>query len=570
MKLFAFTLPLILCAGLLMGCKKEGKTSNDPGDPTTNTATSPGESHGPEPLQKEICFAAQNSRVPILMYHDLIEERIKGSLWYDCTVKEFTEAMDAIEKDGRTVISLDDLYDHLTTGKKVPEKSVVLTFDDNYQSFYDLAWPILQQHKYSAAMFVHTGFVGKTEGRPKMSWDTLKTLVKDPLFTVGGHTINHFEDLKDRDLNTQRDELTISKADLESNLGVTIKYLAYPNGSNGDDTQILAQEAGYKMAVTIVNTPAEESPNIFSVGRYVHTKYERAFEDADTAIVGAPTEIFRRNWKQDAPVRYVTGKFGGIPLKMVWGGHPSTAFSKVGREPVKDFVHAANAVAGINGGFFAMAAIDSKDPGMVGPVKTAEMTQLTPDVATERWPKINNRPMVIWSDTEFALLPYVPAQMNKQDQYEYFMKSYTDCFMGGTWLVHKGVARSAEDQSTFAAKDIQDARRRAFIGMSKDGEFVAGTATDSVSSAKLAEAIAEAGVEEAVLIDSGFSTSLVFNDKIKATGHSNKDHPSRPVPHAIVIKGKLDLTTDDAADLSKATSLEPGKKKTTKKKRNTQ
>ncbi|MEI8283325.1 MAG: hypothetical protein WCG75_13030, partial [Armatimonadota bacterium] len=81
MKLIAFTLPLILCAGLLMGCKNDGKTSNDPVDPTNNSAKSPGESHGPEPLQKEICFAAQNSRVPILMYHDLIEERIKGSLW---------------------------------------------------------------------------------------------------------------------------------------------------------------------------------------------------------------------------------------------------------------------------------------------------------------------------------------------------------------------------------------------------------------------------------------------------------------------------------------------------------
>lgn len=560
MKLLGYLLSLILLTGLLTGCNKIKGITGKPGEQPSKSEETVASHHGDEPQVKEICFDAQTNRVPIIMFHDLILERVKGSLWYDCSLEEFTQMMDAIELDGRKVLSLDELYEHLVTGKKVPEKSVVLTFDDNYQSFYDLAWPIIQKHKYPVSMFVHTGFVGKLEGRPKMSYDTLKILVQDPLFTVGGHTINHFEDLKDRDLNTQRDELTISKNDLETNLGIKVKYLAYPNGSNGEDTQILAQEAGYKMAFTIINTPAEESPNIFAVGRYVHTKYPNSIEDADNAITGAPADITRIEWKKDAPVRYVTGKFAGVPLKMVFGGHPSTVMSKTGRQPVKDFVREASAVAGINGGFFAMAAIDSADNAMVGPVKTAEMSKVTPDDAPERWPKINNRPLVIWSENEFALLPYIPAQMTKEDQFQYFMKDYTDCFMGGTWLVHKGVARSADDQSTFAAKDIQDTRRRAFVGITKDGEFVAGTATDSVSSAKLGAAIAEAGVEEAVLIDSGFSTSLVFNDKIKASGHSNKEHPSRPVPHAIIIRGKLDATTDDDIDLSSATSLEPTKK----------
>ena len=565
MKRFAYLLPLILIAGTLSGCNKEDTSTNGNGGNSSQQELKGKEFRGPEPALKEICFDAQTGRVPILMFHDLIEKRDRKSLWYDCSVEEFTQLMDAIDIDGRTVLSLDQLYEHLTTGKSVPEKSIVLTFDDNYQSFFDLAWPIIQSHKYPVSMFVHTGFVGKQEGRPKMTWETLKVLVKDPLFTVGGHTINHYEDLKDRDLNTQRDELTLSKNELETNLEVKVNYLAYPNGSNGEDTQILAQEAGYKMAFTIVNTPAEESPNIFAVGRYIHTRLTKSIFDAENAQYGAPTEILRIKWKKDGSVHYMNGKFAGVPLKMVLGGHPSTVMSKTGRQPVKAFVEEGNAVAGINGGFFAMAAIDSADNAMVGPVKTSEMAQMTPDNAPERWGKINNRPLVMWSDNEFALLPYIPAQMTKEEQFQFFMKDYTDCFMGGTWLVHGGQARIAEEQSMFAAKDIQDARRRAFIGITAEGEFVAGTATDSVSSAKLAEAIAEAGVAEAVLIDSGFSTSLVFNDKIKATGHSNKDHPSRPVPHAIVIQGKLDVSTDDAEDLSSATSLEPNKKPSQKK-----
>ncbi|MBS1727143.1 MAG: polysaccharide deacetylase family protein [Armatimonadetes bacterium] len=559
MRLLARMLALALPFALVVGCQKpDAPKKPDAGTKQEEvTPPKPDDPHGDPPAETDICFDAQNRRTPIIMFHDLVEKRGKDTVWYDCTTEEFKDILDKIKEDGLTVISLNDLCSHLATGKEIPEKSIVLTFDDNYQSFYDIAWPMLRERQYPATVFVHTAFVGSQQGRPKMSWDTLKELVKDPLFTVGGHTINHYEDLKDRDLETQRHELTDSKTELESKLGVKIDLLAYPNGSNGEDTQAIAREAGYKLAVTVENMPAEESPNIFAVGRYIQTRFKNAVEDCEKAADGAPADVFRMKWNKDAKVHYVDKKFAGIPLRMVIGGIPETVMSPSGRQPVKEIVEQEGGVAGINGGFFAMAAVASTDNAMVGPLKTTEMGQVAPDQSPERWPKINDRPLVIWSKDEFALLPYVPAQMNKSDQYEYFMRAYTDCFMGGVWLVHKGVARTRDQQDVFGAKDIQDPRRRAFIGIMADGEFVAGTVPDSVSSSKLAEAAAEAGVQEAVLIDSGFSTSLVFNDKIKASGHSNRDHPSRPVPHAIVIKGEIDATTDDSEDLSTATSLEP-------------
>jgi poly-beta-1,6-N-acetyl-D-glucosamine N-deacetylase len=504
---------------------------------------------GPEPSDIDICFNAQNRRIPVLMFHDLVPIREKGTLWYDCTIEEFDQILTAIDLEGFTVISLNDLYAHLTTGKVVPEKSIVLTFDDNYQSFYDYAWPKLQELQYPVAMFVHTGFVGKPVGRPKMTWDTLKELVKDKLFTVGAHTVNHYLDLKERDTITQQDELTISKADLERELGVDVPYMAYPNGSNSEETQLLAKQVGYKMAFTVENTPAEESPNIYAVGRYVQTRFKQAMLDKDNAILGAPAEIFRKKWDEKVPVRYVKGDYAGIPLRMTIGGIPKTSMSQSGREPVKAFVDREGGVAGINGGFFAMAAIASTDNRMVGPLKTADMTSIEVDEAKERWVKINNRPLVVWSQEEFALLPYIPAQMRNDEQYQYFMKDYTDCFMGGVWLVHRGVPRISELQNAFGASDIQDFRRRAFIGITKKGEFVAGAAVTSVSSERLAAAIAEAEVEEAVLIDSGFSTSLIFDGKVKASGHSSATDPSRPVPHAIVILGEIDPTSADDEDI---------------------
>lgn len=546
---------MLLLGLAVAGCKEEKGTASakaDPSEPKVATEDQFASFRGPKPLEDDICFEAQKQRVPVLMFHDLVAERTKESLWYDCTVEEFEAILKAIDLEGFKVISSQELYEHLTTGKEVPEKSIVLTFDDNYQSFYDYAWPLLQQYNYPSTMFVHTGFVGSQQGRPKMTWDTLKELTKSELFTVGGHTINHFLDLKDRDISEQTTELEKSKKDLEDNLGVKIEFLAYPNGSNGEDTQLLSRQAGYKMAYTIINTPAEESPNIMAVGRYIHTRFQTALEDCDKANFGEPATIFRTAWNKTSKIKYVNEKFAGVPLRMVFGGLPSTHMSLSGREMVSAFVEREQAQAGINGGFFAMAAIQSTDNAMVGPLKTPDMAEVAPDQATERWEKINGRPLVLWSPEEFAILPYIPAQMGKEEQFQWFMKGYTDTFMSGVWLVHQGVPQPREFQDVVGAKDIQDLRRRAFIGVTKDGQFVAGAAVTSVSSEKLAEAIAEAGVEEAVLIDSGFSTSLVFDGKIKASGHSSTKDPSRPVPHAITIKGVVDETTQDDEDLAVA------------------
>jgi hypothetical protein len=112
-------------------------------------------------------------------------------------------------------------------------------------------------------------------------------------------------------------------------------------------------------------------------------------------------------------------------------------------------------------------------------------------------------------------------------------------------MVHGGIPRTREQTDTFASKDINDARRRAFIGLSSDGKIVLGASKESCSTEQLANAAAAAGVAEAVLLDSGFSTSLVYGEKIMASGHSTASQPSRPVPHAIVLKGTLDPASVD-------------------------
>ena len=112
------------------------------------------------------------------MYHDVIVKRGKTSVWFDCTRAEFEAQMTWLAAQGAHVVSLDGLYKHLTNGDALPDNAVVLTFDDNYQGFYDNAYPILKKLNFPAAMFVHTNYVGdKKSDHPKMDWETLKQLM---------------------------------------------------------------------------------------------------------------------------------------------------------------------------------------------------------------------------------------------------------------------------------------------------------------------------------------------------------------------------------------------------------
>jgi len=486
---------------------------------------------------------SQGQRVPVIMYHDIIAKRGKDSVWFDTTEEEFRKEMDQLQEWGAAPISITQLYDHLTKGDPVPDNAIVLTFDDNYQGFYDHALPILRERNYPAAVFVHTGFVGnKTGAHPKMDWTELKELINDPLITIGNHTITHPADLTALSPEQQQHEIADAKAELEKQLGKPCDFFAYPEGSNDAMVQQVARDAGHKMAFTIANSQAEESPNIMAVGRYINTRMKKAWDEREAAVKGGVLGVYRAPFTEH-PVKYLEVEGDGVKIGLITGGHPTSLMSET-REGVLDFVHRTpGAVAGINGGFFAMAAIASTDNQMVGPCKTSEMAEVIPDQETFRWDKLRNRPLVMWNKTDFAIVPFAPSSMKDPSAFADFMPDMTDCFLAGVWLVHNGLAQEREAMNTFSSKDIQDARKRAFMGIMSDGSFVAGASLESVSSANLAKALATAGVTEAVLLDSGFSTSLVYGESIKAFGHSTATNPSRPVPHAVVILGTLDPET---------------------------
>lgn len=485
------------------------------------------------PSQPDIVMGAQSGRVAVIMYHNVVD---KPRVWFDCTIGEFKRDLDEITQKGFAVLSLDQLYDHLTKGTPVPARSVVITFDDNYQGVFDNALPLLRQRKFPAAVFVHTAYVGGQTGWPKMTWDELKELKREGLITIGAHTVTHPPDLKILPPDTQRQELVDSKKTIEEHLGCEIPYMAYPDGSNDSTTQQLARDAGYKMSFTMEGTAAEGSPNILCVGRYEAKKFEKALEQQTEELASGQVSIADLPIKK-APISCEAGRYGATKLVLLKGGTPVSVLAS-GRKTVGDFVAENQAVAGINGTFFVMAAIASDDNRLIGPSRPSSPGIFMPDSDPYRLSKLVDRPMVLWGPTRFAIVPFQPGAMNQETIFKEFMPDYTDAFLAGAWIVHEGTPRTEDQMAPYASQDIMDPRKRAFFGVTKDGEVICGASQGSITTVDLAAAAAAAGAVEAVLLDSGFSTSVVFDGQILVSGHSSIDNPSRPVPHAIVLQGE--------------------------------
>lgn len=520
-------LPLLILCGAMAGCGLVG------GGSSAAEPVAPGPKVVKEEPRNEFSLKATGTDAIILMYHDVLPARTKEALWYDSTTAEFTKDIDRLTAWGATFVSMDEIYAAMANDRPLPPRAVAITFDDNYQGFFDNAWPLLSERRIPVTMYVHTDFVGSSQGRPKMTWDTLKELLKSGHFIVGSHTESHPEDFSKLTELEQDAELAGSKEKLESNLGIKINHLSWPIGKYSQTSIDLAKKHGYLSGVTMETGIAWHSQSLFELNRYNPVKLDEAMADAEREE--ADPLGYVELTITPGPVIKELDRIDRVPLSLVRGGKPESVLVP-GRESVNDLVNNFGGAAGINGGFFQISAIKSTDNRMIGPSLASNMGLWFPDPESARVAKLTNRPMVLFTDTKVMIFPFKPP-FNRLEAVQKEVPGLKDAFVAGAWLVHNGKARTKEQIVSHAAQDVMDFRRRAFIGWDSDGRLVIGACTDSYSSDRFAKALAQKGIVEAVLLDSGFSTSVVYGQEILASGHATPEKPSRPIPHAIIVKG---------------------------------
>ncbi len=207
--------------------------------------------------------------VPILVYHNFSKTRAEKTT---LTENDFDTQMKYLKQNNYHVISLDQLMDFLDYKAPLPEKSVVITFDDAWRSAYDIAVPILIKYGFTATFFIYTDFIG---GGKALSWNDIKELAKSG-FDIQCQTKTHrnlsipkknesFEEY----FNAIEEEIAYPKKLFQRMLDKDCRYLAYPYGETNNLVIAVLKKYGYRGAFTLGRESNPFFVDKFSINRVV-------------------------------------------------------------------------------------------------------------------------------------------------------------------------------------------------------------------------------------------------------------------------------------------------------------
>ena len=203
------------------------------------------------------CSGACGPNVPILMYHSVTDH---PSDKFTISEALFTEHLDYLKSSGFNTVTLHELLEHEEHKAPLPPNPIVLTFDDGFQDNYSRVLPLLKARGQKATFFIVTRFCAHEEahrrvenpGTPHekrfMLWREVRAMQAAGM-EIGSHSLFHkrMTTLSDAEI---REDLRLSRAELEKELSTPIEFFAYPFNSERRDVRRLVEHAGYRAAVS--------------------------------------------------------------------------------------------------------------------------------------------------------------------------------------------------------------------------------------------------------------------------------------------------------------------------------
>ncbi|MEP7193818.1 MAG: polysaccharide deacetylase family protein [Actinomycetota bacterium] len=201
--------------------------------------------------------------LPILMYHSISPTAAPGFARFAMHPGDFAAHMAFIADAGYQAITISEAMALQDRRQQLPERAVVLTFDDGFDDFHTTALPILREYRLRATLYVTTGYVGRTgrwladcdeQDRVMIGWSQLREAAAEGV-EIGAHSHTHPQ-LDRLEATRLADEIRRPKALLEDRLGVAVKSFAYPFGYWDRTTRRAVAKAGYDSACGVDDLPA--------------------------------------------------------------------------------------------------------------------------------------------------------------------------------------------------------------------------------------------------------------------------------------------------------------------------
>jgi peptidoglycan/xylan/chitin deacetylase (PgdA/CDA1 family) len=217
-----------------------------------------------------IAAAPYESPIPILVYHHIrVTKPYPKATWsYKMSVSPtvFEKQMQWLKDKGYTTITLDEYVALRSGAKKAVAKPVVITFDDNNRSQYELAYPVLARNGQTAVFYLITN---RLKNPGFLTEDEIRAMSAGGM-DIQSHSVTHaiMTNLAAKRLEQ---ELADSKKTLQALVSTPVRHLAYPLTAHNQRIRAAAAAAGYVTATIMDPRNAKMSDDAMKLPRIMMT-----------------------------------------------------------------------------------------------------------------------------------------------------------------------------------------------------------------------------------------------------------------------------------------------------------
>ncbi len=232
--------------------------------PTATASATPSPTSTPGPTPDGV---ARVLVVPILMYHYVSQPPPDADVYrrdLSVTPAQFESHLKYLADNGYSTVTLDDLLYALAQGRTLPDRPVILTFDDGYGDNYTGAFPLLRKYGMVAHFFIISDFVN--QGRPGyMTWPQIEEMAAAGQ-VFGSHSRDH-PSLAGQSVDYLVWQALGGKEALAEHLGAPPHWISYPAGEYDAQTIAVYKSAGYWGGLTTQQGATHSLDRIFELKR---------------------------------------------------------------------------------------------------------------------------------------------------------------------------------------------------------------------------------------------------------------------------------------------------------------
>ena len=234
---------------------------------------------------------AEESNISVLMYHRVGDDRYPST---SISTELFEKHIEYLVEENINVLPITELSKYLKKEISLTDKTVFITIDDAYSSFFQNGFPILKKNRLPFGIFVSSDYVSRAEDSEFMSWSMLKE-VSNSNGLILNHSKSH-ESLVGMDIQTLKKEVEQNQIEIEKKIGKQPKIFSYPYGESSKSIEGVIEMLNYEIAFSQHSAPIHIDQNKYRLPRYALNDEFGGLKRFKMIIQTRPLEIFESSF----------------------------------------------------------------------------------------------------------------------------------------------------------------------------------------------------------------------------------------------------------------------------------